>query len=486
MPSSLLLEDVRSVLRFFIVVFLISVVIVFLIAYSFAKHISRPIAELARAAAHLAKGDLTLRVAVPATGEVNMLVDNFNQMAEDLQQTTVSKKYVDDIIGNMRDALIVASPEGLITHVNTAACYLLGHDETELVGMQIDQILVDEGDRGTSTMSEVLSNDSISAVEKICLTKQGRRVPVLFSASVMQDMDGGPQGIVCVVTDITKIKGAEEQLKRTSEELRETNEELKNFAYIVSHDLRAPLVNIRGFSEELNRSLGEIGLFFERHQAALDEAEKKRFGPIIRQDIPEALGFIRSSVSRMDNQISAILKLSRAGRRKLIPEPLRTGAFVRGILNTLAHQIGSRNVTVTVGELPDLVADRTAMEQIFGNILDNAVKYLDTGRPGAVAVTGEEQNGEVVFQVKDNGRGMAREDIPKAFEIFKRVGKQDVPGEGMGLAYVRTLVRSLGGRIWCESEPGRGTTFSFTVPAGVQETTSDDTGLSHKHDAVKA
>jgi len=166
----------------------------------------------------------------------------------------------------------------------------------------------------------------------------------------------------------------------------------------------------------------------------------------------------------MDNQIGAILKLSRAGRRKLSPEPLQMGDLVRGILQTLTHQLESRTVAVTVGALPDLVADRMAMEQIFGNLLDNAVKYLDPGRAGEIAVTAEEGEREVVFHLRDNGRGMAQEDVPKAFEIFRRVGKQDVPGEGMGLAYVKALVRSMGGRIWCESEPGHGTTFHFSIP----------------------
>jgi signal transduction histidine kinase len=203
-----------------------------------------------------------------------------------------------------------------------------------------------------------------------------------------------------------------------------------------------------------------------KHLPVLDEAEKKRIGPLLKQDIPEALGFIRSSVARMDSQIGAILKLSRAGRRKLSPEPLQMGDLVRGILQTLTHQLESRTVAVTVGALPDLVADRTAMEQIFGNLLDNAVKYLDPGRAGEIAVTAEEGEREVMFHLQDNGRGMAQEDIPKAFEIFRRVGKQDVPGEGMGLAYVKALVRSMGGRIWCESEPGSGTTFSVAVPSG--------------------
>jgi len=119
---------------------------------------------------------------------------------------------------------------------------------------------------------------------------------------------------------------------------------------------------------------------------------------------------------------------------------------------------------VTIGPLPDLVVDKAAAEQIFGNLLDNALKYLEPARSGKIEVTAEQNAGETIFTIRDNGRGIATEDTQKVFELFRRVGRQDVPGEGMGLTYVKTLVRRLGGRIWCESEPGVGSAFSFTIP----------------------
>ncbi len=273
---------------------------------------------------------------------------------------------------------------------------------------------------------------------------------------------------------IGRIKAAEENLRSLNElleqrvadrtrDLAESNEELKSFMYSISHDLRAPLVNIKGFSEELDRSLQEIVPCFDRQLPLLAEADKERIAPILKKDIPESLNFIGSSVNRMDNLINAILKLSRAGRRKLNPERIRVAELMRTILHSLAHQIEARHVRVSVGELPDVVADGTALEQIFGNLLDNAVKYLEPGRTGDIEISADADEESVVFHVRDNGRGMAQEDIPKAFEIFRRVGRQDVPGEGIGLAQVRTLVRLHGGRIWCESQLGVGTTFSFTI-----------------------
>jgi signal transduction histidine kinase len=139
-------------------------------------------------------------------------------------------------------------------------------------------------------------------------------------------------------------------------------------------------------------------------------------------------------------------------------------ALTKSILDSLAHQIEQRKTVVTIGELPTIIADKLAMEQIMGNLLDNALKYLDPVREGDISISAEQNGGEILFHISDNGRGIAQEDMHKVFEIFRRAGKQDVPGEGMGLAYVKTLVRRQGGRLWCESEPGKGTIFSFTIP----------------------
>jgi signal transduction histidine kinase len=165
----------------------------------------------------------------------------------------------------------------------------------------------------------------------------------------------------------------------------------------------------------------------------------------------------------MNDLINAILKLSRLGRRELNFEAIDMRALIQTNLESLAHQLEQRQVTVEIGALPELVADRTSMEQIMGNILTNAVNYLVSGRPAKIEVWAEVQPKETRFYVRDNGRGITREDMGKVFELFRRAGKQDVPGEGMGLAYVRTLVRRHGGQIWCESEPNVGTTFTFTI-----------------------
>ncbi|MFC6389736.1 MHYT domain-containing protein [Methylorubrum zatmanii] len=269
-----------------------------------------------------------------------------------------------------------------------------------------------------------------------------RAVPVL-------DAHGAIREWVGVHTDITEQREAEA-------ELRESNDEIQRYAYIVSHDLRAPLVNVMGFTSELEATREEVRALLRDHP----QAQR------IDEEMGEALGFIQAAIVKMERLIAAILKLSREGRRRFAPEPLDMTALIRGIADAQRHQADRRGATVTVAQdLPGIVADRLAIEQVFGNLIDNAVKYLDPARPGSIRITAKPAPGNRVrFAVADNGRGIAPKDHARVFELFRRAGAQDQPGEGIGLASVKALVRALGGRIELSSEPGLGTTFIVTLP----------------------
>jgi PAS domain S-box-containing protein len=254
---------------------------------------------------------------------------------------------------------------------------------------------------------------------------------------------------VGVHTDITEQREAEA-------ELRDSNEELQRYAYIVSHDLRAPLVNVMGFTSELEETRGEVA------QALRDHPQAGR----IDADLGEALGFIKAAVTRMEGLIAAILRLSREGRRAFRVEPLDMTTLLQGLADAQHHQTDAAGARVNIApDLPEITADRLAVEQVFANLLDNAVKYLDPQRPGRITVTAVTAgSNRVRFDVADNGRGIAARDHARVFELFRRSGVQDRPGEGIGLAHVKALVRSLGGRIDVTSELGQGTTFSVTLP----------------------
>jgi signal transduction histidine kinase len=262
--------------------------------------------------------------------------------------------------------------------------------------------------------------------------------------------------------------------ERTAD-LREANDEIQRFAYIVSHDLRSPLVNIMGFTSELEELRGDI---FRRIAAlsnsepivpdangelpepALDEQDKQ-----LSTDFTEALGFIKSSIAKMDRLISAILNLTREGRREFQPVLIDTRELIEGIASTVAHQAAEAEAQIRVEPLPDIVSDRLALEQIFSNLIDNALKYLKAGVPGDILIRGRTKLGFAIFEVVDNGRGIDPKDHQRIFDLFRRAGTQDKPGQGIGLAHVRALVRRLGGTMSVASELGQGSTFTITLPA---------------------
>jgi len=247
------------------------------------------------------------------------------------------------------------------------------------------------------------------------------------------------------------------------------NKEVKEFTHMVSHDLRAPLVNIKGFAGELRKAVFALQAALHGCGGQVERGAESQVREILYREIPEALDYIEESVTRMDEQINTILALSRLGRQALRFESIDMDELVERLLGSLAHQIERQGIAVTVRALPEVKADVRAMQQIMGNILDNAVKYLSPDRPGEITISGERTEGHTVFHIRDNGRGIREEDRHKVFMIFRRIATTDIPGEGVGLSYVQTLVRRHGGRIWFESQPGAGTTFSFTISNDLPE-----------------
>ncbi|MEA2796807.1 MAG: hypothetical protein QOI87_4187 [Bradyrhizobium sp.] len=263
--------------------------------------------------------------------------------------------------------------------------------------------------------------------------------------------------------------------ERTAD-LREANAEIQRFAYIVSHDLRSPLVNIMGFTSELEElradifrriaALGRAAAAASAVPAAAGEAQPVLEGEDkqLSQDFSEALGFIKSSIAKMDRLISAILNLTREGRREFEPERVDTRELIEGIVATMAHQAAEAEAQIRIEPLPDIVSDRLALEQIFSNLIDNALKYLKPGVAGEISVRGRTKLGFAIFEVADNGRGIDPKDHQRIFDLFRRAGTQDRPGQGIGLAHVRALVRRLGGTLSVQSELHSGSTFTITLP----------------------
>lgn len=256
------------------------------------------------------------------------------------------------------------------------------------------------------------------------------------------------------------------ELTRANRELDHKNQENEMFVYSVSHDLRSPLVNLQGFSKELGLVRDDLRQLFE---GELNDKARARGRVMIERDITESIHYIQTAVTRLSAIIDALLRLSRIGRVEYRPEIVYLKPVINRIVSAMRSSIDEKGATVSVGELPPVWGDPTALEQIFANLIANAVNYLSPERPGQIEVgilkTPPEDLVEMqVYFVKDNGLGIAEAYLPKVFAIFQRLHGSVAQGEGIGLALVRRMVERHGGKIWVESVEGVGSTFFVSLP----------------------
>jgi PAS domain S-box-containing protein len=283
---------------------------------------------------------------------------------------------------------------------------------------------------------------------------------VIRAVAVEWDDLGQPVALTGTQTDITERKLTEEALRERSEALSRAYEELRSFTYIISHDLKAPLITIEGFVGELSIEFDQL---LEHMGRGADPGSPEVLAS--RGRVDKAMGFVNQAVTTMSGRLGAILRLSRLGHRQFHPEPIDVEKLVGDILRSLSYQVKAHPAEVEVGPLHPIVTDLEALDMIFANLLSNAVKYLEAGRPGLIRVTSRTLADGVLYEVRDNGRGIAEKDLKRVFEIFRRAGDTSIAGEGVGLTFARTAIRLCGGDLRVRSKLGEGSTFSFWLPA---------------------
>ncbi len=271
--------------------------------------------------------------------------------------------------------------------------------------------------------------------------------------------------------------GFRETLEKRADELAAVNEHLRQqtqdnemFIYSVSHDLRSPLVNLQGFGKELALVVQDIRVDIEG--SALPEQQKKSILTLIDRDMRESLRFLQTAVGRAAGIIDALLRLSRAGRVEYRRQQVDVAAITRRVVDAMSGSIREKGVTITVGELPPALGDTTAIEQVIGNLVANAVNYLDPARPGVIEIGSLPAAQDATLQtyyVKDNGLGIPAAYMDKMFRAFQRLHGDVAKGEGIGLALIRRVVERHGGKVWVESEEGKQTTFFVSLPPWTPE-----------------
>ncbi|WP_161946234.1 PAS domain-containing sensor histidine kinase [Desulfonatronum thiosulfatophilum] len=258
-----------------------------------------------------------------------------------------------------------------------------------------------------------------------------------------------------IATDITEIT-------RMQQMVSAKNKELEQLVYVASHDLRSPLVNVDGYGRELEFAVEDLGKALDWDHDSHAELQAAVRTPL--QDMKDALHYIRTSTSQMDALLKGLLKLSRSGRAPLNISSLNMNELMARVIAAMEFQIENSGVGIVMGDLPPCRGDEVQVTQVFSNLLGNALKFLDPGRPGVIRINGNVQDIRCEYCVEDNGIGIEAGHQKNIFELFHRLDPKRSEGEGLGLTIVRQVMERLDGTVRVESEHGQGSRFIVSLP----------------------
>jgi PAS domain S-box-containing protein len=395
-------------------------------------------------------------------------------------------------------AIFMLNTEGRVVTWGVGAERGLGYKAEEAMGMNLSTFFPPEDAEAEAPARELEAAAREGRFE--CEAWRRRKDGSTFWAQVTLTAIHGPQGelrgFAKVIRDMTRqkqyerslaqvaseleerVKERTRQLEATVEELRRKNEEVEAFVYIVSHDLRAPLVNIQGFARELDQSCAQLKSILGSCTGV--EKERQAVDQILDEEMTGALKFISASSAKFERLIDALLGLSRQGRQIYQLTIVDMPELVANTLATLQQMIADAGATVTVDSLPHVTADATALGQVFSNLIGNALKYRSPERPLKIEVGGEAQNGSACYWVRDNGLGIPETGKSRLFQVFQRLHPAQAAGEGMGLAIAHRIVGRHGGRIWAESQEGEGSTFFFSLPLQTAAVAGGEVNHAHE------
>jgi PAS domain S-box-containing protein len=436
-----------------------------LCAYSIrviARRVIRPINAIVDALVRATRGQ-SVEFSLPANrddeiGKLAEVLRVFQQNLEHIKKTAAeldrSENHLRAVVGHARDGLLTLDATGTIRSFNLACEQIFGYAASEIIGQDVKIIMPD------SNPGEYDTGDDIFGSEVKGQRKDGSIFPAELSISAFTS-DGG-RHFSGIIRDITVRKEAELELAKYTHALERSNKELDDFAYIASHDLKEPLRGIHNHSRFLLEDNGD----------RLDEESVGRLNRLV---------FLSQ---RMERLVNDLLYFSRLGRQELAVQATDLNTVIADIESTLEHFLEERGAQITVAErLPVVTCDKPRVTELFRNLITNAVKYNDkTERKVEVGFLPHKSTADAsirrkVFFVKDNGLGIQPEFHQEIFRIFKRLqaSKEPEDGTGVGLTFVKKIVERHGGEIWLESEPGKGTTFYFTL-----ETSRHDQGFEPK------
>ncbi|OGV68441.1 MAG: hypothetical protein A3K19_10180 [Lentisphaerae bacterium RIFOXYB12_FULL_65_16] len=362
--------------------------------------------------------------------------------AEEALRDTNEKLRV--LVSSSPSAIITWDPAGTVTMWNAAATRLFGWNENEVIGRP-NPITVGTEDavQFDRLFAEKWQEMTVIDIEMQCATRHGTLIAISLRAAPLRNRNGEAVGVMGIASDITERKRVENHREDLIRELEAKNAELERFTYAVSHDLKSPLITVKGF------------LSLIEHEAMAGEYA----------NLPNYIERVNRASDKMSDLLDDLLQLSRAGRFTHPPEEVRLDVLVRDVLDMLSGRIATQKAQVTVsGQLPAVQAVRPRLSQVLENLIDNAVKFARPGSEPRIEIGAQPREDDVVIFVRDDGIGVNPKDQQRVFDLFDKLDPK-TEGSGIGLALAKRIVESHGGRIWVESEgQGRGSTFFFTLP----------------------
>ena len=385
--------------------------------------------------------------------ELITIMLNITALKTEEQALLEKVHYTRSLIETSIDPLVTISPAGTIEDVNEATVQATGLPRGALRGRDFADFFT-EPERARAGYQSVFQRGSVRDYPLTLRHVSGSLMPVLYNASTYRNAQGEVLGVYAAARDISQVRLMEEQLRslnaelearvqHRTEELTEVNQELEAFAYSVSHDLRAPLRAVDGFSHKVLKAYGD----------QLD-SEGRRL-----------LQVVRDNAQRMGQLIDDLLRFSRLGRRELLFEPVDMEALAKGVAAELLSGESERRITFNCGHLPAARGDAALLREVWANLIGNAIKFSRGRERAHISVAGHQEGDQVVYRVQDDGAGFDMAYADKLFGVFQRLHRQDeFEGTGVGLALTQRILHRHQGRIWGEGQPDGGAIFHFSLP----------------------
>jgi PAS domain S-box-containing protein len=369
------------------------------------------------------------------------------------------REHLAAVVESSDDAIISKTLNGMVTAWNSGAERLFGYSSAESVGKPMDRLLpLERATEESDILARIARGERVDHFETVRVRKDGKRVDISATISPVKDSSGAIVGVAKIARDITQRKTSEVEILKLNDELEEkvklrtaqleaANKELETFSYSVSHDLRAPLRHISGFSQLL----------------------VEEFGANLAPGARHYLDRIQAGTQNMGVLVDELLHLARVGRHALNRRTTNLKELVAEVITLLLPESEGRQVEWAVSDLSTAQCDPVLVRQIFQNLLSNALKFTRPRAQAVIEVSCREEGGQPVFMVRDNGIGFNMKYVDKLFGVFQRLHRaEDFEGTGIGLATVQRIVHKHGGQVWAEGELDKGAAFYFTLGLGKQ------------------